>query len=631
MEEKMIKSNALLTSYLNEYIKMTQPQYAVMITGKWGCGKTYYIDRIIKEWEKEKVRTGGDSICLKPIYVSLYGMQSISEVLRQIKIKINPILYSKGAKVAKIIALTALQIVTKSKVDIDGDGTGEELSNLLDAEGILEIFKSDSSAIKGDKVLVFDDLERSHIPLDKFFGFVNNLVEHSNSKVILICEEDRLEESAAKDNLKVEYKDFKEKLVGQTFSLEVNYAQIVASFIKNSGNKVITDNLNLIVDLFVVSKCENLRIIKHCLQDIERLLKQLPLEIENNDNYAVLVKNVIAYLVIASIEDRFGNKNIDYFQSYGLIRQDKDAIKRIEDKYIGILEYYKLYHSSYSIPITTLLNFVRTGYLNAPERVVAESRLLRSRNMANWEKLWRCESLSNVEFLSLLKSEKDKFYKKELENVFEVAHLAGILLSLEKRRLVKLNRGYVVSNAKRTIIKIHKIYPNDIARLALNSQGYEFQESDSTEMKDILSFASSLLQKQIERIEKEYIVNAWDRLVPGMTLSEIEALFDQSKPTHLRRYSMDDIFTQASPKSIAEKIVALPSATKLEFAHFLMGRYYLKGTGIVGTLSAEMMKDKESLGKISRILKSKAKRLKLIEKEQTLLIASKMDEAAAKM
>ena len=44
-----------------------------------------------------------------------------------------------------------------------------------------------------------------------------------------------------------------------------------------------------------------------------------------------------------------------------------------------------------------------------------------------------------------------------------------------------------------------------------------------------------------------------------------------------------------------------------------------------------MKKDKESLIKISDILKSKAKRLKLIEKEQTLLIASKMDEAIAEM
>lgn len=627
----MIKNNTLLTSYLNEYIKMTCPQFAVMITGKWGCGKTYYVDEIIKTWGKEKVKTDGDSIQLKPIYVSLYGMQSVSEVVRQIKIKLNPILYSKGAKVAKKIALTALQIVTKSKVDIDRDGTGEELNNLLDAEGILEIFKSNSSSIKGDKILVFDDLERGQIPIDEFFGFVNSIVEHSNSKVILICDEEKLKTSAEKDNLKIKYKDFKEKLIGQTFSLEVDYAQIAASFINASGEKVLTDNLKLIVDLFVASKCENLRIIKHCLLDVVRLLKQLPSEVEKNINYSVFVKNVVAYLVIASIEDRFGNKDIDNFQNCNFLKKTTEESRTIESKYLPILEYHKLYHSTYSIPVHTLLTFVRTGYLYTPERVVAECRLLRSKNIANWEKLWRCKSLSNEEFVSLLRSEKNRFYKKEQENTFEVVHLAGILLSLEKRGLLKLNRRYVIGIAKTTIINIQKKYPSDIARLALNSQGYEFQESESTEMKEIFSFASSLLQKQIDRIEKEYIVNAWDRLVPGMTLSDIEALFDQPTPTHRCNYSMMNIFTQVNPKTMTEKIVSLPNATKDEFACFLVDRYYLKGAGINGTISAEMKKDKDSLKKISCLLKSKAKRLKLIEREQTLLIASKMDEAVDRM
>jgi len=61
--------NTQLTAYLNEYIKMSRPQFAVMITGKWGCGKTYYIDGLIKQWKKAKVKTDKESIQLKPVYV----------------------------------------------------------------------------------------------------------------------------------------------------------------------------------------------------------------------------------------------------------------------------------------------------------------------------------------------------------------------------------------------------------------------------------------------------------------------------------------------------------------------------------------------------------------------------------
>ncbi len=627
----MIKSNSLLTDYLNEYIKMTKPQFAVMITGKWGCGKTFYIDNIINEWEKEKVITDEDSIQLKPVYVSVYGMQSISEVIRQIKTRLNPVLYSKGTIVAKKIVFTALQILTKSKLDLDGDGTGEDLSTLLDADGILEIFKSDSSSIKGDKILVFDDLERSRIPLDEFFGFVNSIVEHSNSKVILICDEEKLVASAEKDNLKVKYKDFKEKIVGQTFSLKVDYYQITTSFINASGEKILTDNLKLIVDLFVTSKCENLRVLKHCLLDIVRLFKQLPDGLEKNANYSIFVKNVVAYLMIASIEDRFGNKDIENFQSSNFLLQATGEARDIDSKYISILEYHKLYHSTYSIPISILLSFVRVGYLYEPQMVASRSRLLQSRNLTNWEKLWRYDTLPNDEFIVLLKYEKERFYKKELEYAYEVAHLAGILLSLEKQGIVILSRKYIVSIAKKNITKIHKSHPTDFYRLAIDSHGYDFHDKESTEMEEIFAFASSIMQKQVKNSEEEYVVKAWNQLKAWMTLSEIEDLFDQPTPTNRCNYSLMNIFTQVNPKVMAEKIISLPNATKKELSHFLVKRYSLKGSIEIRELSNEMKYDKDSLVKISSMLKSKAKRHKLIEKVLILQISSKIDEAVAKM
>lgn len=66
-----MKDNTRLTSYLNEYLQMKRPQFAVMITGKWGCGKTYYIEHRIEEWSKAKVKTGDNAIELKPIHQTL--------------------------------------------------------------------------------------------------------------------------------------------------------------------------------------------------------------------------------------------------------------------------------------------------------------------------------------------------------------------------------------------------------------------------------------------------------------------------------------------------------------------------------------------------------------------------------
>ena len=623
--------NTHLTTYLDEYLKMDTPQFAVMITGKWGCGKTYYIKERIRIWNKAKVSSGKDTIVLKPIYVSVNGLSSISSVVKKIRTALNPILYSKGAEVAKKVALTALQVLTKSRVDIDGDGSGEDLKNLLDAEGLLEIFKSDSNAIKGNRVLIIDDLERCKIHLDEIFGFINDIVEHSNSKVVLICDEDKLREVVINEKLSVEYDNFKEKLVGQTFALVVDYPAIAGMFIDKKDNSLLSDNKELVIDLFVRSKYENLRLIRHCLIDIVRFFEQLPKEIDKNPNYKGFVSNVIAYLTISSLETRYGNSSIKKYQSFNMIDTDKNAALEIESKYDAVLERHGIYNSAYTIPIQYLIAFVNCGFIETPSYLVANCRMLQSRNMANWVKLWRFDGLSNDEFASLLKKEKERFYKKRLEYVFEVVHLSGILLSLEKKKLVKLSRKRLVSVAKSNVKSIYERYPEEWPRLMLNSQGYEFQEGNSVEMQEISRYVNDLFQKKIGAKEKEYVAGVWHSIGTEITHQELDKLFDVSTPTRRCKYSYEALFVQVKPRVLVDIIVGLTNASKIEFSSFLVSRYFLKGASIGGSLTDEMKADKQALNKISAMLKSRAKRLSLIDKEMTLKVADKIDEAVSKM
>lgn len=626
-----MSNNLQLTAYLNEYLKMTNPQFAVMISGKWGCGKTYYIEHQIEEWSKTKVKASADTIELKPIYISVNGINTISSIVRQIKTKLYPILYSKGMAVAKRVAFSALQILTKSKVDIDNDGTGEDLKTLLDAEGILEVFKSESTAIKGNRILIFDDLERCRIPLDELFGFINGIVEHSNSKVILLCDEVKLSKVAEQEDLKVKYEDFKEKLVGQTFLLDVDYAAVTSLFIDEAKNAVLTANKNFIIELFMASRSENLRLARHCMIDIVRLFEQLSMDTSKYPNYEVFAKNVVAYLTLASIEARSGNTLIERYQGYNFSEEDKQANRALESKYLSLLERHHIYHSANSIPVKQLVDFIRTGYIDSPEQYLESSRILHSRNMTDWEKLWWCDKLTNDEFLEILKKEKSRFYNKELDYAFEVAHLAGILLSLEKRGLVKLSRKHVVSTAKKSIAELYKKYPNEFQRTQLSDRGYEFQESRTEEMKEIISYAGKLFQKRANEIEKEYVQQVWNNIGPDTTHESLNKQFEELVPNRQNTYAMKSIFTQVSPRDLASRIAALPNAAKIEFSHFLIERYYLEGYGVITQIDNEQKTDKTNLAKISTILKSKAKRLKLLDKEKTLLITSKIDEAVAKM
>ncbi len=547
--------NTQLISYLDEYLQIQTPQFAVMITGKWGCGKTYFIKNIKDQWCSSNKNVSENSIDLKPIYVSLNGLSSISSIIRKVKAVLYPILYSKGATVAKTVILSALRIASKSFLDLDKDGAGEDMNNLLDAEGIIEVFKSNSDTLKGNRVMILDDVERCKIPLDELFGFINSIVEHSNSKIILICDEEKLVEVATKESLATQYKNFKEKLVGQTFALEVNYADVAGQFIDKLSYPIINNNRNLIIDLFIASSRENLRLIRHCLIDIKRIFEQLPENIKENPNYDQFVKNIVAYVVIASIETRFGNNGIDYYQSYTFNDEAKKVSLELEQRYNPILEKYHIYGSSYTIPFKFLLEYIRNGFLASPDYLVSECRMLKSRNLANWEKLWNSYRLSNAGFSELLLNEKKRFYNKELQYVFEVIHLSGILLSLEKRQLTKLNRKHIVRVAKKTIENIINRYNNDFSRIYPDSRGYEFQESNAEEMQEIIDFARDKYIAQLKKVERDYVISVWNELGTDITQKELLDKFKEVTPSRECSYDRKGIFHQVKPELIVKKII----------------------------------------------------------------------------
>lgn len=148
--------NRNILTFLNEYAEIPDPQYAIMLRGAWGCGKTFFI----RQWmEQLKNNRDADKLKWQPIYVSLYGLTTTQQITEQINKEISPWLYSKGMKLAKNILKAASKIALK--YDIDGDGK-DEGSVTCDLDSIL-LLKEENSEIKGNKILIFDDLERCDV------------------------------------------------------------------------------------------------------------------------------------------------------------------------------------------------------------------------------------------------------------------------------------------------------------------------------------------------------------------------------------------------------------------------------------------------------------------------------------
>ena len=68
------RSNAHIEAYLREYINdPNAPDHAVMISGAWGIGKSYFVRQMVRQYAKADDQE-------RYVYVSLAGLQSLADM-----------------------------------------------------------------------------------------------------------------------------------------------------------------------------------------------------------------------------------------------------------------------------------------------------------------------------------------------------------------------------------------------------------------------------------------------------------------------------------------------------------------------------------------------------------------------
>ena len=81
--------NQYIVDYLDYYCGLeSPPEYAILLKGLWGSGKTWLIKRYSEAY-KEK------NLDQKVIYISLYGISSVSEIDDVLFQRLHPVLGSK--------------------------------------------------------------------------------------------------------------------------------------------------------------------------------------------------------------------------------------------------------------------------------------------------------------------------------------------------------------------------------------------------------------------------------------------------------------------------------------------------------------------------------------------------------
>ena len=306
----MNQTNRYISSFLTKYVLLPDPRYAVLLTGAWGCGKTHFV----KQWMNQlssQIQEDETSTIARPVYVSLFGLSSIKDINDAVTREIYPFMKTKLYRFGKHALNAVSGVALKCDLSkISNDRIKGELNLDLD---LISMFKSENT-IQEHRIIVFDDLERCKLPMVELLGYINDFVEHSNIRVILVCHEDGIaeeflfqsdatkkEDTKSKDPKKCQYDSFKEKVIGRTFQIAPDVEDAINSFCEESGVISLTEKQKKIaIDTFYRTKYENIRTLYQSLQDYCSLLSELTVVPESDHHCRILNGLLIQFIVAYS-------------------------------------------------------------------------------------------------------------------------------------------------------------------------------------------------------------------------------------------------------------------------------------------------------------------------------------------
>ena len=349
---------------VDRFINSRKYHYALMINGKWGSGKTFFVQNVLEKHLKEEKRDVN--------YVSLYGIKSVDEIKNLLCIqaikdriakdskkhfgkKINT--ESKSFDVASIM-FSSFAKFGLSKVDFSDKGLEKFLELLPNYE---------------DNVIIFDDLERCGCDINEVMGFINNFVEHSEASVILVANEEEIgkwqldrnpelqmlvalngsvkpdvvpgggellnwkiaghdvqNQADTKVSLTIEeleerrkhifhsndnYFRIKEKVVGQTINYVPNLEKVLPKFIEKIEDDTLRDKVSASIDelIKIASKDgnNNLRTFQFFIEKVGLIFSTI------QNHFPTLHKAIILYTFHSSIRCMSGLKIPEWDCDYG--------------------------------------------------------------------------------------------------------------------------------------------------------------------------------------------------------------------------------------------------------------------------------------------------------------------------
>ena len=548
-----------IEAIFHDYLKADKTQYAILLNGSWGCGKTYFW-----KYNLDKVTEQNG---FKSIYISLNGISKIDALEHLLFLRLIPYIGNKERSLLKNVTKVLGNIVNQA-------------SKAILKTSLTDIFKDVSvDSFNFTKyVICFDDLERCQIPIKEVLGFINNFVEHKNLKTVILADENNI------DTTQKGYNNIKEKVVGRVLNFELNIGSTLPLLFKKYETRN-ADFYNFLFlqkqvlkDILVECKQDNLRVVGFYLDILEKLFLTFKNVDEKYIQELILFSALIAFefkkghLTSADFKDPKGLDIIDeHYYSMNLaqtmrkLENEKDTTERIKsyaevfyEKYLDKqVKTYFFYSSIYT--------YILSGYLNQtdleneikkryPEIISPEIQDFRT--LLNY----KFRELSDGDFKRLA-SNVLKYAQEGRYWIYDYVQIANFFYFFSNNKLVQesnddidkiLQEGLNIGKGRKQI--------ND--RVLENLLHFGDENPEVTKMKQTIKEIHSEIKKE------EYVANS-NELIDCLAKEDefaLAAIFDKHKFSK-------ELLQYADDKLLLDTILRISNKQLFNFTELLLPRY----------------------------------------------------------
>lgn len=567
--------NENIVNFLNGYMMNPDPQYAVLLKGKWGCGKTHFINHWIDTYQKQEAE---DKV-LEPVYVSLYGLSETKQITTAINRALYPILYGKAAKAGKTFLKFMSAIVLKCDVDWDKDGNSDFSMNLgLDS---LSIFKSEDEQVKKGNLLIFDDLERCDVPMKKLLGFLNFFVEQCNCHLIVIGDEDKIAEG---ENKKI-FGEFKEKTIGREFEIATDIHSALDTFVNQTPkNDFVVGHQEQIEKFFAMTECDNLRILRQALWDFSRFEESMT-DFFGDSRYEDIMIHVLGTYIISYCEYRGKNHQLfDAWIRYDIKGQQfgkekieslKSQIRDIHQRYNNIYQRLSNYQTFKIEFVERVLLELNTG--NSIKDYVGKEYFAPEAEVRSWARINEVYAMSNTEFISFYRSLIDDICGIQVTSMKNLGYAIAYLVYLDSRTIKEFDEKDF-NNICEALPKYWEAFQDEEsvydARMAFSRGVNSYMTTEK--LKRLPEICAKFNEEYENRLKmsKNLMTRTLEELSDS-NVDELCTLNKQALPDHSCTYDMVSIFNHVDMDKLMDNLLNLSNESLNSFTHFIRDRYKL--------------------------------------------------------